>query len=581
VSVLRVWSLLRRYLRPLLAKVFALALLLFGGIGLQLVGPQLLRVFIDAALAGASARQLGVTAGLCLAVAFLAYLLAIGATAVGEEVGWAATTALRADLVAHCLELDLGFHHARTPGELVERVDGDVQALANLFSHLVLRVLGNLCLLFGVLGVLWFVEWWVGLAFTLLVCAGLATLVRSRAVGVAAWRTARETRSALIAFLEERVSGTIDSRANGATNYTLWRLGQAQRAQFVAEIQAWLQSALPRNLLGTHFAGATTLALGLGGWLALNGTASVGAVATISAYATTLFGPLSRIGREVEQFQESGASVARLDELLTTRSALRDGSDDLPDGALAVAFDAVTFGYDPDNPVLHDLSSRLAPGRTLGLLGRTGSGKTTFARLLLRLYDTKGGVVRLAGRDIRGVWQAALRRSIGIVTQDVQLFSASLRDNLTFFDPDIPDERILAVLDHLGLGEWCRALPHGLDTELPPGGGISAGEAQLLAFARVFLHDPGLVILDEASSRLDPATERRIALAVDWLPKPADSRRTAIVIAHRLATVERADDILILEDGRILEYGARECLAADPTSAFARLLRSDLGEVLA
>ncbi len=170
-----------------------------------------------------------------------------------------------------------------------------------------------------------------------------------------------------------------------------------------------------------------------------------------------------------------------------------------------------------------------------------------------------------------------LRRHIGMVTQDVQLFAATVRDNLTLFDPDIPDARVLEVLRDLGLYGWFQSLPSGLDTELgSAGGGLSAGQAQLLAFARVFLKDPGLVILDEASSRLDPATEQLIERAVDKLLRG----RTGIIIAHRLPTVQRADEIVILEEGEILERGPRALLASDPDSHFAHLLRTGLEEVL-
>ncbi|HET8627560.1 MAG TPA: ABC transporter ATP-binding protein, partial [Thermomicrobiales bacterium] len=445
-------------------------------------------------------------------------------------------------------------------------------------SRLVLQILGNLLLLAGVLVALWLVDRRVGAALTLFVGAALLTLTRLRARGVAAWRAAREASAALAGFLEERIAATVDLRANGAVGYTLGRLPRAQRALFAAEARAWRRSALPQSLLLALFALASAAALGLGGWLALRGRVSVGTVVLIYAYTTTLFGPLARIGREVEHLQAAEASVRRVGELARARSAIRWGTADLPAGPLAVACEVVSFGYDPAVPVLRDVSFRLAAGRTLGLLGRTGSGKTTLTRLLLRLYDPQAGAIALGGRDLRTVREAALRRRVAVVTQDVRLFAASVRDNLTFFDRGVPDDRLLAALDAVGLGAWCRALPAGLDTPLPPGGGgLSAGEAQLLACARAFLRDPGLVILDEASSRLDPATEARLARAVDRLL----AGRTAVVIAHRLATVGRVDEILILDGGRVVERGPRAALAADPASTFARLLRAGGEGVLA
>ncbi len=228
--------------------------------------------------------------------------------------------------------------------------------------------------------------------------------------------------------------------------------------------------------------------------------------------------------------------------------------------------------------VLHDLAFHLPAGQVLGLLGRTGSGKTTITRLLTRLYDPALGCVQLDGVNVRQLDLDELRRHVGVVTQNVQLFHATVRDNLTFFDTQLRDDEIIAIIHELGLTRWYDALPQGLDTILAAdGGGLSAGEAQLLAFTRVFLKDPGLIILDEASSRLDPATEQLIERAVDRLLQD----RTAIIIAHRLATVQRADQIMILEQGEILEHDQRARLAADPGSRFYQLLQTGLEEVLA
>jgi ABC-type multidrug transport system fused ATPase/permease subunit len=241
---------------------------------------------------------------------------------------------------------------------------------------------------------------------------------------------------------------------------------------------------------------------------------------------------------------------------------------------LGVSFDHVTFTYPTgEQPTLRDVSFTLAPGQVMGLIGRTGSGKTTISRLLFRLYDVSEGAVRLDGVDVRDLPLAALRHGVGLVTQDVQLFQATVRDNVTFFDSSIPDARIHEVFERLGMGEWLARMTDGLDTWLEAsGGGLSAGEAQLLAFVRVFLRDPGLVILDEPSSRLDLATERLIERGMRALL--AD--RTGIIIAHRLATVRRADVILTLGAGQALEFGEREALERQPDSHFAALLRVGL-----
>ena len=244
-------------------------------------------------------------------------------------------------------------------------------------------------------------------------------------------------------------------------------------------------------------------------------------------------------------------------------------------GPLPVELDGVTFAYGGE-PVLEDVSLRLEPGRVLGLLGRTGSGKTTMTRLLFRLYDPTSGVVRVGGEDVRRMPVTELRQHISMVTQDVRLFHGTVRDNLTFFDETIPDRRLMEVIDELRMRPWLSSLPEGLDTRLLSDGGLSAGEAQLLAFARVFLKGSGVLILDEASSRLDRSTEQMIERAVDRLVRD----RTVIVIAHHLATVRRCDEIVILEHGRIVEQGERLELAVDESTRFARMLETGLEEAL-
>ena len=333
------------------------------------------------------------------------------------------------------------------------------------------------------------------------------------------------------------------------------------------------------------FAVGNAVAFGIGAYLWSLGVITIGTVYLIFHYTDMLRRPIEQLRRELEQMQRAVASVGRITELLDTKTRLPDGRGaSIPAGPLAVELDRVSFAYetgvDGNDLVLRDISVHLAPGEVLGVLGRTGSGKTTLARLLLRFYDPTSGAIRLSGVDLRDARLDDVRTRATLVSQDVQLFHARVRENITFFDPTVDDERITAVLDRIGLGAWLRALARDGDGALDAqmlAGGLSAGEAQLLAFARVFLRDPGLVILDEASSRLDSATERHIERAIDALL--AD--RTAIVIAHRLATLQRCDRILILEEGRIVEQGPRTALAQDRSSRFSELLRTGLDQVLA
>jgi ATP-binding cassette subfamily B protein len=359
--------------------------------------------------------------------------------------------------------------------------------------------------------------------------------------------------------------------------------------RFHAILRRWLPIRLKANLAGYSmwmtnagvFAVGTMVAFGMGAYLWQIGAITLGTVYLIYHYTELLRDPIAQLRHQLTELQQAEAGIKRIETLLATQSRLADeGVGQLPAGPLAVDLDRVGFSYadEPDERVLHDITLHLQPGKVLGLLGRTGSGKSTLARLLLRLYDPTQGALRIGGVDPATAPLAEYRRRVAMVTQDVQLFQASVRDNLTFFNPAIDDARITDVLADLGLTGWLNTLPAGLDSPLGAGGGgLSAGQAQLLALARVFLLDPGLVILDEASSRLDPATEQLLERAIDKLLHD----RTAILIAHRLGTVQRADEILILEEGAVVEHGDRIVLAATPDSRFYGLLRTGMEAVLA
>jgi ATP-binding cassette, subfamily B, bacterial len=607
IPLKRYWSLLHTYLRPQWPRMILLGLLLAFKIALRLVNPQIVRVFLDQAFAGAETGVLLRNGAAFFIIAAAAQLVTVVNVYVGELVAWTATNALRFDLLRHLLGLDMTFHKIHTPGELTERVDSDVDALSSFFSQFVLSVLGNGILAAGVLVLMYREGWQIGASFTLYTIAGLLVLIRLRHVAIPHFMKVREMRAQFYGFLGEQFSGTEDIRANGAQAYVMHRFTQflrlwlpINRNAALAAYSGWMTNA-------ALVAVGEAIAYGLGGYLFLRGEISLGTAYLISDYMGMLFGQIAELRWHLAELQQADASIDRIQELLETRSPLIDGSGaPLPAGALGVSFRGVSFAYadapdsggsvyevverekapsaaagieisDAGGRILHDLNFSLAPGRVLGLLGRTGSGKTTAARLLLRLYDPTEGEVWLGNAPLTDLAFAEIRCRVALVTQEVQLFQASVRDNLTLFRPGFSDDEIRAVLGNLDLEGWLNSLPDGLDTELASdGGGLSAGQAQLLALARVFLADPDLVILDEASSRLDPATESVIDRAIDLLL----SNRTGIVIAHRLNTIGRADDILILEEGRIREMGSRALLAQNENSYFYHLLRTGMQDVL-
>jgi ABC-type multidrug transport system fused ATPase/permease subunit len=554
-----------------------LAMVLCGSISVQVVTPLVVSHFIDLATSGGDLHAMVVLAGLSMVLALVGQGLSIAETYVAEMVSWEATNALRTDLLAHLLRLDATFHTAHTPGELIERVDGDVSTLARFFSRFVVSVVGNGLLLLGVLGLLYAVDWRVGLTMSGFVVLALVAILRIRAVATPSLVADRQASAAFYGFLGEYLAGLEDVQSSGAGAFVLRRCAEMMRAWLAAtrKAQMWGYSmgATSQGL----FALGTAVAFALSAMLFRSGTLTIGTVYLIFQCTQMLRQPTEQIRNEVQDLQQADASITRVVALLHTRPQVVDGPGAvLPSGPLGVEFDGVSFGYAEDAAVLRAVTVALAPGRVLGVVGRTGSGKTTLTRLLLRFYDPLTGTVRLGGVDLRTVSVAAVRARVGLVSQEVHLFHASVRDNLTLFDDSIADERIRAALDALGLADWLQDLPQGLDTLLgSEGAGLSAGQAQVLVCARILLSEPDLVILDEPSSRLDPATDRLVHRALGRLL----AGRTGIIVAHRLATLAYADDILVLEDGQVREYGSRLALAADPTSRFAGLLRVETAEV--
>jgi ATP-binding cassette subfamily B protein len=571
--------LLATYLRPQWPRLILLGLLLASGIGLQLANPQIVKHFIDEARAQQPFERLAIIALLFLVVALLTQAAAIAETHVAENLGWHTTNALRVDLTRHVLDLDAPFHAQHTPGELIERIDGDVSAIADFFARFVVQVLGSGIFLFGVLVLLFLEDWRVGGVLTLCAVAAFAFMTRGGGFVTSRSRAARQSAADLSSYIEERLGGLPDLKSSGADAYVMRRLHEQLASRFESVRVAVMAGSIFNTVVGVLFVVGTGAALWLSTTLVFDASAmTIGSVYVVFRYTGMLRQPLERLTRQMNSFLSAAGAMSRVRELLETEPQVRNGPGArLADGALSIDLDHVSFAYDSEL-VLRDVSCRLEPGEVLGLLGRTGSGKTTISRLLFRLHDPTHGTVHLGGTDIRSARLDELRRRVGLVTQDVQLFQGSLRDNVALFDPTVSDARLHAVFADLALDVWLSALPDGLDTQLGPGGrGLSAGESQLIALARVFLKDPGLVVLDEASSRLDPVTERLLERAVSRLL----DGRTGVVIAHRLSTVNRADRILILEAGRVAEFGLRVDLANDSSSHLARLIHAGAAEELA
>lgn len=568
-------AILAAYLRPHRAGIALLGTILAATIAVQVAAPLLAARFIDRAMDAAPLADLIRLAVFTMLLALAGQLLAMTETWVSERIAWDATNTLRIDLARHLLRLDRAFHSAHSQGDLIERVDGDVGALARFFSRFVVNVAGNGLLIVVLLALLWRVDWVIGLALTAFTITALVVMMRIRARATPDWAAERQASTSFYGFLGEYLAGLEDVRASGGRGFVIRRCAELMRGwlKITTRAQMWgyAMIASSQGIFGLGLAAA----LGLAAMRFHDGAITLGTVFLVFRFTDMLRSPTERLRNEVEDFQQADASLGRVQSLLAERPRIVDGPRaTLPPGPLAIALDGVTFAYPDGRDVLQDITLKVPAGRKLGIVGRTGSGKTTLTNLIPRFHDPTAGVVRIGGIDLREVTLHGLRTRIGIVGQEVQILDASLRDNLTLFatPSSALDARLRQILAMLDLDEWLQNLPNGLDTRLGAGGtGLSAGQMQVLSCARVLLREPDIVILDEASSRLDPASERMLHRAFGLLLEG----RTALIVAHRLATLTLADDILVLSNGCVMEHGLREELAADPSSRFGSLLRLD------
>ena len=564
---------LTRYLAHCRGQVALLGSMLLVHTVASVYAPQLLRGFIDGVVAGSTAERLAAVATLFLAVA-AGRQFSRGLTAYfSESVAWSATNRLRSDLLRHTLGLDLSFVNRHAPGVMLERIDGDSNQLATFFSQLSLRLLRGVLLLAGILVALLVEDWRLCLAVLGFVAAATFILVKLRSLGVPYHDCLREAAADLHGFVEERLAGIEDLKALGGLVHALRRMTSLVAVQVRRARVAYSLGTLVWPMVNVVMGIGTGLMLAWGGVLALRGEMTIGTVYLLFSYLNLMFWPFEDLAHQMEELQKAGGSLVRIQRLFDTRGSLPDGTRrTLPPHSASIAFEHVSFRY-PDQEaaeeVLRELSFRIEAGRSLGILGRSGSGKTTVTRLLARLYDPSAGRVTLNGVDLREYRLPALRSRISVITQEVQFFRGSIRDNLRLFDPAIDDRRLEAAFDRLGLLPWLARQPAGLDTVVSSGQlALSAGEAQRLALARAFLRDPAIVVLDEAAARLDPVTEGEVEHALEALLQG----RTGVVIAHRLRSVEKVDDILILERGSLVEHGPRQALLDDPGSRLNALL---------
>ena len=547
------------FLRPHRRRMAAAFVLMLATTALTLVAPYLIKVAIDGPITEGNMADLTRTSLLLTAATVGLYLTSSGQQYLLSWVGQRVLTTLRAQLFGHLQVLPLGYHDTHIVGVTISHVINDVDVINELLSQGLITLIGDTLLLAGVIVVMLSMSPRLALlTFSVLPLMLLATALFARQAKVA-FRQTRARIAAVVGDLAEDLSGMRVIQAFAQEDTSHEHFGEVNRANRDAYIAAMSLSFV--FLPTVEFLGmlATGIVLWFGGRFVTHDELTLGVVVAFLAYVTRFFQPIQELSQLYTTLQAAMAGGERVLDLLDTEPEVMDlpGASPMPHIAGQVELRHVSFSYRGDTRVLHDVNLVVEPGQTVALVGPTGAGKTSIANVIARFYEVTDGAVLVDGIDVRDVTQRSLRRQMGLVPQDPFLFSGTIADNIRFGNPDAEEEKIEEAARLANAHEFIIALPDGYDTEILEGGvNLSIGQRQLVCIARAVLADPRILILDEATASVDTVTEMLIQEALDRLLRG----RTAIVIAHRLSTVQHADLICVVQAGRIVERGNHEQL---------------------
>jgi ATP-binding cassette subfamily B protein len=553
----RVVRRLTRMLRPQSMLIAVSTLVLMAQAATVLAGPLLVKHGIDAGLPHGNfhgdAGALNLTVVVYLAVALLGFVLGRIAIILVARAGERFLQQLRETLFGHMMSLSLDYFENEKTGRIVARMTSDVDAIQELVSQGLVLFVQNAFVFIGAVIVVLVVSWQLALGILVIVPPVYFGSRWFRRVSNKAYLEVRDRISTNLSTLQESLEGVRVVQAFGREDAFTRRFDRTNEDQYHANMHTVRISSKYFPIIEYAGVFGTAVIIGYGGWLSTRGVVTVGTVAAFVLWLNSLFEPINQLSQLYNTVQSSAAALAKIFGVLDTRPTIRQrpGAVDLPRSG-EVDVDEVTFAYGTNDPVLHDVSLHIADGERLALVGPTGAGKSTLAKLIARFYDPVEGSVNVGGVDLRDATFGSLRQRVVVVPQEGFLFAGTLRDNVRVGRPEATDEDVVEALRALGLLDRFAAFPEGLDTEVRERGSrLSAGERQLVSLARAALADPSVLILDEATSNLDPGTEHAVERALEHLM----AGRTTVVVAHRLSTAARADRIGVVYDGRLTELG--------------------------
>jgi ABC-type multidrug transport system fused ATPase/permease subunit len=544
---------LYRLARPYKARTTLAIVSLLGATAVALAPPYLVGRTVDEVKRG-DTHLLGWLVGAFVAVGVLGILFTYAQTYFTGWTGERMLADLRNHLFRHLQRLSLGFYERNRAGVIISRLTKDVEALDQLVTDGVTSLVQNSLTLLGTAVILFFLDWRLALA-TLVVMPLMAVATAwFRKRSGSAYRLVRESLGAVTGTLAEDIAGMRVLQSftrEPAARQNFHNVSDRYRA---SNMDTVVLSGIYFPVVDFLSSAATAVVLGYGGWLAFNGNISIGILVAFLGYLSNFFDPVQQLSQLYNTFLSAVAALDKITDLLDEEPEVLDGAAarDLGQAAGHVAFDGVRFAYGRGPEVLHGLDLDVPAGTTVALVGHTGAGKSTIAKLLARFYDPTEGRITIDDVDLRDVAQSSLRRQLGIVPQEGFLFAGTVADNIAFARPGADRQQVIAAARAVGADEFIERLEHGYETQLGERGSrLSLGQRQLVAFARALLADPRILILDEATSSVDIGTERKIERALRRLLHG----RTAFIIAHRLSTIRDADLIVVLEHGQVVEQG--------------------------
>ena len=549
--VARTWTYVRPFSRHMLWSV----LLMICIAAANLAQPFLIKTAIDQAIARSDVQLLALTAVAFVFCALVSWLATYGQSYIMSWVGQSVLFSMRRELFVHLQRLSFNFYDRMEAGRIMSRMTGDVNALNEFLTSGVVAIVSDVFVLVGIVVIMFSMNWELAavVLVVLPVIAAATHFYRKRSRQM--YREVRTQNAVVTGHLAENISGVRVVQAYAREDVNLRGFDAVNRENLRRLLKATAFSSGFGPVIVFVSTVATVVVIWYGGQKVLAGAMTVGSLYAFLAYVGRFFEPINDLSSKYNSMQAAMAGGERVYELLDTPPAIQDrpGALTLPAIKGDVVFKDVVFEYLPDRPVLRGVSLHANPGDVTALVGHTGAGKSSIINILLRFYDIKSGAITIDGYDIRGVTTDSLRRQVGLVLQEPFLFSGSIRDNIRYGKLDASDDEVVAAAKAVNLHDFIETLPFGYDTEVQERGStLSQGQRQLLSFARALIADPRILVLDEATSSVDTATEKLIQQALDVLMRG----RTSFVIAHRLSTIKAATEIVVLHHGEIIERGS-------------------------